>query len=242
MLGISTVSSLARPAFAPVSVPLDEVNNRATFRQSCNVRVLHLDRRATRYPRARHLRRRGLGRLVVYVRPSHERCGWPCLASIEVDLRRGEVGREGPRAVDRVRREVDKEMNGRTAGNLILMTLICVVIFVMFMAVLPARAISPEQAEMIARHCDLAGSGQGDRQRREHQDHAHRDPLMAPFRSLTGAVSPSRSGQYGRHPKKNRWGPGDGQLPAVYITHRLTLSPETAGLTMQAKAENRILT
>src|SRR5262249_57023176 len=55
---------------------------------------------------------------------------------------RAEAGREGPRAVDRVRREADREsdMSGRTIGNLILMTLVCVVIFVVFMAMRPAPA------------------------------------------------------------------------------------------------------
>src|SRR5215467_1156631 len=54
---------------------------------------------------------------------------------------RGEAGREGP-GVGCARREVDREsdMNGRTVGNLILMTLICVVIFVVFMAMRPAPA------------------------------------------------------------------------------------------------------
>src|SRR5262249_61154116 len=52
------------------------------------------------------------------------------------------TGGEGPRAVDRVRREADREsdMSGRTIGNLILMTLVCVVIFVVFMAMRPAPA------------------------------------------------------------------------------------------------------
>src|SRR5262249_61526295 len=56
--------------------------------------------------------------------------------------RRGEAGREGPRAVDRVRREGDREsdMSGRTIGNLILMTLVCVIIFITFMAIRPAPA------------------------------------------------------------------------------------------------------
>src|SRR5215471_16470489 len=55
---------------------------------------------------------------------------------------RGEAGREGSRAVGCARHEVDREsdMNGRTIGNLILMTLICVVIFVVFMALRPVRA------------------------------------------------------------------------------------------------------
>src|SRR5262249_48323305 len=54
---------------------------------------------------------------------------------------RGE-GREGPRAVDAVRREVDWEsdMSGRTIGNLILMTLVCAIIFITFMAIRPAPA------------------------------------------------------------------------------------------------------
>jgi hypothetical protein len=49
---------------------------------------------------------------------------------------------EKGRAVDRARREVDKEsdMSGRTMGNLILMTLICITVFVVFMALRPARA------------------------------------------------------------------------------------------------------
>ena len=49
---------------------------------------------------------------------------------------------EKGRAVDRARSEVDREsdMSGRTIGNLILMTLICVVIFVVFMAFRPARS------------------------------------------------------------------------------------------------------
>src|SRR5262249_48092868 len=48
----------------------------------------------------------------------------------------------GPRAVDRVRREGDREsdMSGRTIGNLILMTLVCVIIFITFMAIRPAPA------------------------------------------------------------------------------------------------------
>src|SRR5262252_10462009 len=55
---------------------------------------------------------------------------------------RGEAGREGRGTVGCARREVDREsdMSGRTIGNLILMTLICVVIFVVFMAFRPARS------------------------------------------------------------------------------------------------------
>ena len=35
-------------------------------------------------------------------------------------------------------------MSGRTIGNLILMTLICVVVFIVFMAVRPTKALAPE--------------------------------------------------------------------------------------------------
>jgi hypothetical protein len=43
---------------------------------------------------------------------------------------------------DRVRREADREsdMSGRTLGHLTLMTIVCVVIFLVFMAIRPAGA------------------------------------------------------------------------------------------------------
>jgi hypothetical protein len=63
------------------------------------------------------------------------------LAGLDVPLV-SKLVEKGRRAVDRVRRKVDREsdMSGRTIGNLILMTLICVVIFVVFMAFRPARS------------------------------------------------------------------------------------------------------
>jgi hypothetical protein len=55
--------------------------------------------------------------------------------------------------VDRVRREADREsdMSGRKIGNLILMTLICVVVFIVFMAIRPAPAelVSPAPTRLL---------------------------------------------------------------------------------------------
>src|SRR5262249_26501495 len=48
----------------------------------------------------------------------------------------------------------EREMNGRVIGNLILMTLVCVIVFVVYMALRPAHAADSKlPAEMFGKWC-----------------------------------------------------------------------------------------